>query len=89
MIKSFNILYSQKSDLLDVKRRFPNYPSDKTLIQVFSGQIKKRQIERLLHDLKDVFQGVPIIGTTTAGEIFDGKVLEKTIVVNIDNNFSE
>ena len=83
MIKSFNILYSQKSDLFDVKRRFPNYPSEKTLIQVFSGQIKKRQIERLLHDLKDVFQGVPIIGTTTAGEIFDGKVVEKTIVVNI------
>lgn len=83
MIKSINVLYSQKSDLLAVKQRFNNHPPEKTLIQVFSGQIKKTEIEQLLHDLKDVFQRIPIIGTTTAGEILDGRVIENTVVVNI------
>ena len=82
MITSLNIQYSQKSDLLEVKQRFKKHPYEKTLIQVFSGQIKKTEIERLLADLKEVFQGIPIIGTTTAGEILDGRVEENTVVVN-------
>lgn len=83
MITSINVLYSQKSDLLEVKQRFQNHSSEKTLIQVFSGYIQKTQIEQLLHELKDVFPKTAIIGTTTAGEILDGRVAENTVVVNI------
>ncbi|MEM9906679.1 MAG: diguanylate cyclase [Cyanobacteria bacterium P01_D01_bin.44] len=83
MITNLSVLYSQPSDLLEVKQRFKNHPSEKTLIQVFSGQIKKAQIERLLHELKDAFQEAAIIGTTTAGEILDGQVEENTVVVNL------
>ncbi len=82
MITSLNIKYSQKSDLLEMKQRFENHPPGKTLIQVFSGHVTKADVERLLHDLTEVFQGTPIIGTTTAGEIMDGLVEENTIVVN-------
>ena len=82
MITSFSVLYSQQSDLLEVKRRFNSHPAEKTLIQVFSGHIEKTQIEQLLHELKEVFQGTPIIGTTTAGEIIDDHVVENTVVVN-------
>lgn len=82
MIRSLNIQYSQKSDLFEIQQRFKNHPSEQTLIQVFSGHIEKAEIEQLLQDLKDVFQGTPIIGTTTAGEILDGRVTENTVVVN-------
>lgn len=82
MITSLNIQYSQKSDLLEIKQRFKQHPHEKTLIQVFSGQVEKKEVEQLLDDLKDVFQGVPIIGTTTAGEILDSRVEENTVVVN-------
>ncbi|GAB4382649.1 MAG: hypothetical protein Kow00121_43190 [Elainellaceae cyanobacterium] len=82
MITSLNIQYSQKSDLLEVKQRFKQHPSAQTLIQVFSGHIEKTEIEQLLQDLKETFQGTPIIGTTTAGEILDGRIQEKTVVVN-------
>ena len=37
MITSINVLYSQPSDLLEVKQRFPNHLAEQTLIQVFSG----------------------------------------------------
>ncbi len=83
MITNLNVLYSQKSDLLPIKQRFGHHPTEQTLIQVFSGQIKKTQIERLLKDLKDVFPSTAIIGTTTAGEILDKEVLENTVVINI------
>ena len=83
MIRSLNVLYSQPSDLFEIKQRFQNHPSEKTLIQVFSGYIQKTQIEHLLHELQDVFQETAIIGTTTAGEILDSRVSENTVVVNI------
>ena len=83
MITSLNVHYSQPSDLFDIKRRFKNHPPEQTLIQVFTGHIQKTQIGRLLHELKDVFPAVPIIGTTTAGEILDGSVEENTIVVSL------
>ena len=83
MITSLNVLYSQPSDLFEIKQRFNNHPAEKILIQVFSGQIKKTQIEQLLLELKEVFPGTAIIGTTTAGEILDSQVTENTVVVNI------
>ena len=83
MIRSLNVLYSQPSDLFEIKQRFQNHPSEKTLIQVFSGYVQKTQIKRLLQELKDVFQETAIIGTTTAGEILDSRVSENTVVVNI------
>lgn len=82
MITSLNIQYSQKSDLSEVKQRFKHHPSEQTLIQVFSGHIQKAQIEQLLHELKDVFPDVPVLGTTTAGEILDDQVKENTVVIN-------
>lgn len=82
MITSLNIKYCQKSDLLAVQQCFKQHPPERTLIQVFSGHVEKAEIEQLLQDLKDVFQGIPIIGSTTAGEILDGSVEENTVVVN-------
>ncbi|MEM7593259.1 MAG: diguanylate cyclase [Cyanobacteria bacterium P01_A01_bin.83] len=82
MITSLNVLYCQQSDLFEIKQRFSNHPPEKTLIQVFSGWVQKNEIERLLHELKEVFPDTPIVGTTTAGEIIDSKVTENTVVVN-------
>lgn len=82
MITSLNVLYAQKSDVLDIKQRYHHHPPENTLIQVFCGQIDQRIIEQVLEDLTEWFPGVPIIGTTTAGEIVDGEVENHTIVLN-------
>ena len=83
MITSLNVLYSQQSDLHEIKQRYHNHPSERTLIQVFSGQVGKTQIERLLSELTEIFPNTPIIGTTTAGEILGHKVAENSVVINI------
>ncbi len=82
MITSLNIHYTQPSDLLEIQQRFQHHPADKTLIQIFSGQVTKPEIEQLLQDLKALFPGVPILGATTAGEILDGKIQEHSVVLN-------
>ncbi len=82
MITSLNVQYFQKSDLLEIKQQFSHHPTERTLIQVFSGQIEKTEIAQILCDLTDLFQDTPIIGTTTAGEILDQNVQEHTVVIN-------
>lgn len=82
MITSLNLLYSQKSDLFPIRQRFQAHPSQQTLIQVFSGRVRRAQIESMLFNLTEVFPNTPIVGTTTAGEICDGKVQDNTVVVN-------
>ena len=83
MIESYNIQYSNYSDLLEAPTHFYQHSPEHMLIQVFSGQTEKLHIETLLKDLKDVFPGVAVIGVTTAGEIVDGRVQEHSIIINI------
>lgn len=82
MITSLNLLYSDKSDLLPIRQSFQAHPPQQILIQVFSGRVRRSQIETILADLTGVFPNTAIIGTTTAGEICDGKVQDDTVVVN-------
>ena len=82
MITSLNILYSKCADLLSVRQRFSHHPTDKVLIQVFTGQVEKEKVEQLCQDLKFLFPGVSFVGTTTAGEILGKTTLESTVVVN-------
>ncbi|MEL6501306.1 MAG: diguanylate cyclase [Cyanobacteria bacterium J06623_1] len=82
MISSLNVLYSQKSDLFPIMRRFHKHPASQTLIQVFSGQIQRSQIEQILADITELFPDTALVGTTTAGEILNGKVQDNTVVIN-------
>jgi hypothetical protein len=83
MITSFNIQYQSIQDLLAAKEKTTDYLPENILIQVFSGVIKESVIQQLLSDIRNVFPGVPVIGTSTAGEIMDGEYLEQSILVNI------
>ncbi|MEM6613715.1 MAG: diguanylate cyclase [Cyanobacteria bacterium P01_C01_bin.72] len=82
MITSLNLLYSQQSDLFPIRQRFQAHPSQQTLIQVFSGRVRRSQVESILIDLTEVFPNTPIVGTTTAGEICDGQAWNNTVVIN-------
>lgn len=77
-----NINYKDIKDLKNVKYSFDNL-SKNILVQVFTGNINKGYIETIQKDLKKSFPNASIIGTTTAGEIYNGKVLEKSTVISI------
>ena len=57
--------------------------TDKTLLQIFSGLIKEPQLKELVDILKTKNNQVKFIGTTTAGEIYNGQVGSEGIAVSI------
>ena len=52
------------------------------LLQIFSGDLNKRKIIKIINDIKNLLPNIKIIGSTTDGEIIDGKVTEKKIVLS-------
>lgn len=79
---SFNIQYQTKDDLTAAKARLSYTESNQLLIQVFCGIPEKNYISDLLQELREVFSGSPILGTTTAGEILDGESIDQTTVIS-------
>ncbi len=68
---------------LDEKLDIADIDSDKTLIQIFSGFVLKEEILKIQSIFQSKNSSARFIGTTTAGEIYDGKALSKSIVVSI------
>ncbi len=82
MIESFSIEYNKRGDLDPLKYRLDKYSPKNTLIQVFSGKPDLADIEEVLEDITTTYPGVPVIGTTTAGEIMDGNVSDGKIIIS-------
>jgi len=53
------------------------------LIQIFSGILDPKILRSLTQFILEKIPGAVIIGTTTGGEILDGKMLDKSIVVSL------
>ena len=56
--------------------------SKNTLVQVFSGVIELQKIQEVTKNLVELLPQASIIGTTTSGEIQDGKMYEGTITLS-------
>jgi diguanylate cyclase (GGDEF)-like protein len=82
MIKVLNIRYHHQGDLLPAEETAEGYRHDQILIQVFCGVMDTQVVESLIEEIRSVFPGTAIIGTSTSGEIMDGEALEEEIIVN-------
>jgi diguanylate cyclase (GGDEF)-like protein len=60
-----------------------SFNKEKTLIQIFSGFVLEEEIEQIRSIIKKKNRDLAFIGTTTAGEIFEGEAFKKSIVVSI------
>ena len=76
-----NYKFNNISDLdgLDVSK----LDTTKTLIQIFTGFISKEEIEKIHSILQEKNRDLPFIGSTTAGEIYNGESLENSLIVSI------
>lgn len=83
VIRSLSILYRYEHDLTGLPQDIVAHPPGKMLIEVFSGVLEEDRIEGLLDELRPCFPGAPILGTTTAGEVLEGRSLDHSIVLNI------
>ncbi len=81
-MKVHSVKYKTINDLTLVKNKFSSRPQH-TLIQVFCGIPEEETISQIINDINATFPGTPMIGTTTAGEIYKGKSLSGTIIVSI------
>lgn len=82
-MESINFIYTQKRDLHSIKDKIDRYPSDRILIQIFSGTCNKAVIDLLLEECRELYPHVSIIGVTTTGEIINAASKEHSIVLSV------
>jgi len=81
-MKNFSCLWNEQQDLQTLKENIPSeYCS--LLIQVFWGKESRQEISTLQQQLTSIFPNADIIGTTTAGGIFQGTVQEDAVIISI------
>lgn len=83
MIKNVTVLYRDRSDLIQLQQQQGNFEPDNVLLQIFSGILDQKIILNLLSEIKEIFPGTAVIGTSTAGEIINGETTEKQIVISL------
>ena len=81
-MKVTNIQYLSINDL-DKNLNISNVDTNKTLIQVFSGLILETEIKQIQSIIKNKNNKIIFIGSSTAGEIYEGTVHENTINISI------
>lgn len=81
-MKSFNTYYTDQEslELFIEEKNIQN--SSSLLIQIFSGLIDKMFIKTLLAELTLLLPDAVIIGSSTDGEILNGKVSSEKVVLN-------
>ncbi|MCH4890092.1 diguanylate cyclase [Acidaminobacter sp. JC074] len=82
MIKSYNTLYHTEEDLIKLRNDVGPYDDENVLIQIFTYLNDLEAIESIKSEVLEVFPNTNIIGSSTAGEIFEGKAYDKTTVIS-------
>ncbi|WED24816.1 diguanylate cyclase [Vibrio sp. JC009] len=85
MIKAINFRYSSPSDLQQAEEIIDLAVPERNLIQIFTSIMDTDVIDCLLSELTRRFPKVPIIGTSTAGEISGSKSTQEAIIINVVN----
>jgi len=81
-MRTYNLLYRREGDIEKFVEENGIEDSNRLLIQVFTGIPKKEHIEKLQSELRSLFQKAGLIGATTGGEVFEGRVYENTTVLS-------
>jgi len=81
-MKAINLIFENTQKLQEFIVVNNLYDKKNILIQIFSGIIDKNQLLTLSAYLKKELPTANIIGTTTAGEIYHGRMYEQKIVIS-------
>ena len=81
-MKLFNIKFSTNSELNDFIFANDIHCSQNILVQVFSGIYEENKLLDITAYIKTILPNSNIIGTTTAGEIVEGKMDEEKIIIS-------
>jgi len=81
-MKTFNTLFTTLYELESFIFQNRIEQSKSVLVQIFTGLIDEIFIQSLINSLKNIVPHIQIIGSTTDGEILDGKVVELGTVLS-------
>jgi len=82
MMRTYNTLFTTLDDLEGFIRENKIEKSQNVLVQIFTGLVDEIFIQHLIDSLKKIIPHIQIIGSTTDGEILDGKVKELSTVLS-------
>jgi signal transduction histidine kinase len=82
-MKSFNLRFRSEDKLRDYIYEHEIIDSSDVLIQIFSHQKEINSIKHVTSLLKELLPSAILIGTTTDGEVIDGRILTGNIVISI------
>lgn len=81
-MKHFGLIYKNKEQLENFIKDLNIQNSKQVLIQVFTGIINHPFIKNLIDELTLHLPDAEIIGLTSAGEIFEGKILSDNTIIS-------
>ncbi|RUM67689.1 MAG: hypothetical protein DSZ05_02195 [Sulfurospirillum sp.] len=81
-MQTYNLRYRSLDKLKEYIFEHEIIDSTSLLIQIFSYTIETEKLDILLRHLHTLFPSAHIVGTTTDGEIFDGRILTKDIMLS-------
>ena len=81
-MQTYNVRYRSVDKLKDFITRHAIEDSPRLLVQIFAYSIEKNKIENLLKEISNLFPSATIAGTTTDGEVLDGRLITKDIVLS-------
>ncbi len=81
-MRTINIYYKTKKHIEEFINKNKISNSKQTLLQIFTGQCDPLFINNLISEIKDLLPNIKIIGSTTDGEILEGKISELSTVLS-------
>ena len=82
VMKTINIFYKNAQELEDFIKVNKIVECENVLIQVFTGICEAEFIQKLISEIRSAIPHAKILGSTTDGEIKDGKVLKSSTVLS-------
>jgi len=81
-VRIFNHKYINDETLSTYIEKNGIRASKNILIQIFSGTDEEEMLKNICGKIKEILPGASIIGTTTAGEIIEGEMIEHETVIS-------
>jgi len=82
-MKTYNIVYEDKEHFEKFLGSLESFSNSSILTQIFSGISNKTLLTNIIDTIQKRFENAVIIGASTAGEIFEGKMIKESIVISI------
>ena len=82
-MQTYNTLYKDAQQLQNWLENINHHDTFSVLVQIFCGALDTPYLGEITEQIQKKYPSAIIIGTSTAGEILEGKMLEESIVISL------